>query len=74
MSFWYTEHFIFAILCHSNKINQPVGRETHPGDIIINGTGPGFQRSAWEADGQKGARIPALRCPQVSARNLFESS
>lgn len=32
----------FAILCHSNKISQPVGRETHPGDIIINGTGPGF--------------------------------
>lgn len=45
----------FAILCHSNKISQPVGRETHPGDIIINGTGPGFPWAVWEAEEQRGA-------------------
>lgn len=60
----------FAIPCHSNKISQPVGRETHPGDIIINGTGPGFPRAVWEAE----ELIPALRCPQVSAWDHFESS
>lgn len=45
----------FAILCHSNKISQPVGRETHPGDIIINGTGPGFPRAVGEAEEQRRA-------------------
>lgn len=45
----------FAIPCHSNRISQPVGRETHPGDIIINGTGPGFPRAVWEAEEQRGA-------------------
>lgn len=54
---------------HGNKISQAVGRETHPGDIIINGTGPGFPGAVWEAE----ELIPALRCPQVSARDHFES-
>lgn len=62
MPFWYREHFIFAILCHSNKINQPLQTETHPGGSSVNGTGPGFLRSIREADGQRGACIPALRC------------
>lgn len=74
MSFGYTEHFIFTILHHSNKISQPVRKGTYPWDIVIHGTGPGFRRSVWEADEQSRAHIPALRCPQVSARDHFESS
>lgn len=70
MSFWYTEHFILAVLCHSNKINQPVRGETHSGDISINGAQPGFQRSVWEAEEQIWALISAVRYPQVPAQLL----
>lgn len=74
MPFWCREHLIFAILCHCNKINQLLWTETHPGDSSVRGTGPGFPRSIRGADGQRGARIPALRCSQGSAQDHHESS
>lgn len=63
----------FAILCHSNKISQPVGRETHPGDIIINGTGPGFPWAVQEAQEQRGAHS-CTEMPSGLCKDHFESS